>query len=384
LNQAVILCGGLGTRLGKLTKKIPKPLLIVNGKPFIEYQILNLARHRIKKIFLLCSYKYDLFKKKYHKKKFLNSKIICIDEKKPRGTGGGLKFIQRKLDKEFLVLNGDTIFDINYLDLYINFDQKKYACVATTNKIGERYGKFSKKKNIINAGIYIFRKKIFKFFNSRVISLENDIFPNLLKKKKIKTIFYESKKNNFLDIGIPTDFKKSNIKIKKSITKPAAFLDRDGVINEDLNYVHKIKDFKWKSGIFNFIKYLNDKGYYVFVITNQSGIGRGYYKEKDVKKLHLWVQKKLIKKGAHVDDFFIAPYYEKNKKFTKKDYLMRKPNTGMINLAKKKWSIDFKRSILVGDQFTDELLAKKIKIKFFKINNFVNSKRQFIKIKKSI
>jgi histidinol phosphatase-like enzyme len=63
---------------------------------------------------------------------------------------------------------------------------------------------------------------------------------------------------------------------------------------------------------------------------------------------------------------------------------MRKPNTGMINLAKKKWSIDFKRSILVGDQFTDELLAKKIKIKFFKINNFVNSKRQFIKIKKSI
>lgn len=384
MNHAVILCGGLGTRLGTLTKKTPKPLLEVNGRPFIEYQILNLARHGIKKIFLICSYKYNLFQKKYHKKKFLSSVVICIDEKSPRGTGGGLKLIQKKLDKKFLVLNGDTIFDINYLDFSINFDSKKYACIATTNKIGKRYGKLNTKKNIINAGIYIFRKEIFKYFKSRIISLEMDVFPKLLEKDKIQTIFYDSKKNNFLDIGIPSDFKKSHKKIKRYATKPAVFLDRDGVINEDLNYVYKKKDFKWRGGIFNFIKYLNDNGYYVFVITNQSGIGRGFYKKKDVEKLHLWAQKKLAEKGAHVDEFFMAPYYEKNKKFSKKDYLMRKPNTGMIDLAKKKWSIKFDTSILIGDQLTDELLAKKLKIKFYKVNNLINSDIQFKKITKNI
>ena len=93
-----------------------------------------------------------------------------------------------------------------------------------------------------------------------------------------------------MDIGIPSDFKKSHKKIIRSSRRPAAFLDRDGVINEDFGYVHKIKQFKWKNGIFKLIKFLNDNNYYVFVISNQSGIGRGYYTEKDVNNLHDWAQ----------------------------------------------------------------------------------------------
>ena len=134
----------------------------------------------------------------------------------------------------------------------------------------------------------------------------------------------------------------------------------------------------------NFIKYFNDNSYYVFVITNQSGIGRGFYKKKDVVKLHLWVQKKLVEKGAHIDEFFMAPYFKNNKKFSRRDYLMRKPNTGMVDLTRKKWPIKLNKSILVGDQLTDELLAKKLNIKFFKINNLVNSGSQFEKIKRNI
>ena len=114
------------------------------------------------------------------------------------------------------------------------------------------------------------------------------------------------------------------------------------------------------------------------------GLAVAFIKKKDVEKLHLWAQNKLREKGAHIDEFFMAPYYEKNKKFSKKDYLMRKPNTGMIDLAKKKWSIKFNKSILIGDQLTDELLAKKLKVKFFKINNLINSDSQFEKIKKYV
>ena len=88
------------------------------------------------KKFLLCCYKYILFKKKYHNKTIHNSKIICFNEKIPRGTGGGIKLLKKKLKKNFIVMNGDTIFDINYLDFYTRFNKKFYAGIATTNKKG--------------------------------------------------------------------------------------------------------------------------------------------------------------------------------------------------------------------------------------------------------
>ena len=102
IEQAVILCGGKGSRLKQLTKKIPKPLLLVNKKPFIEYQIENLARYGVKTIFLLCCYKYNLFKEKYHKKKILNSQIFCFNENKPLGTGGGLLLLKKNSKNFFM------------------------------------------------------------------------------------------------------------------------------------------------------------------------------------------------------------------------------------------------------------------------------------------
>ena len=367
LNQAVILCGGLGTRLGSITKKTPKPLLRINKKSFIEYQIQNLARHGIKQIILLCCFRYDLFKKKYHNKVISSVKILCFNENIFLGTGGGLSLFKKHLDTNFLVLNGDTIFDINYLDLYSKFKNNKLACIATTNKKGARYLKLNKDGNLINAGIYLFKKKIFKYFKKQIISLEKDIFPKLYTDKKIQYIFYDKKKYNFLDIGIPKDFEKASRALKKSFFKPALFLDRDGVINKDLGYVYKIKDFKWVEGIKKIIKYYNDNNYYVFVITNQSGIGRGYYDINDVDKLHSWIQLNLKSNGSHIDKFYIAPYYKENKIFNQKDKKMRKPNTGMIDLANKEWSINMKKSIFIGDQKTDKILANKVKLKFFMV-----------------
>lgn len=381
LDQAVILCGGFGTRLGSLTKKIPKPLLKINNKPFIDYQIKNLARHGIKEIILLCCYKYGQFKKKYHNKKFLSSKIICFNEKTPKGTGGGLLMIKKKLNKYFLVMNGDTIFDINYHDIFKKLKKNKLACIATTNKTGIRYDVLSSKKKFINAGIYVFNKKIFKYFKSKVISIEKDIFPKLILNNEIQTVYYDKNKFNFLDIGIPEDFKKSEKIIKRSEIKPAVFLDRDGVINEDLGYVHKKREFIWKKNIFKLIKLINDNNHYCFVISNQSGIGRGYYSIKDVSKLHNWVQDELKLRGCHIDQFYISPYFSGNKNFTKKDKNLRKPNTGMIDIALSKWGINKKKSIIIGDQISDQLLAKKVKMKFFMVNKKNNINNIIKKIK---
>lgn len=101
MRQAVIFCGGFGKRLGLKTKKIPKPLIKINKIPFIENIIFQYSRIGVKKILLLCSYKSDLFFKRYHKKKLFNCKIFCIDEGKPLGTAGSLRNAINSLDKFF-------------------------------------------------------------------------------------------------------------------------------------------------------------------------------------------------------------------------------------------------------------------------------------------
>ena len=145
--------------------------------------------------------------------------------------------------------------------------------------------------------------------------------------------------------------------------KPAVFLDRDGVINKDKGYVYKIDDFEWVEGAKESIKYLNNKGYYVFVATNQSGIARGYYKEKDVTILHNYINHELKKIEAHIDEFFISPYHPINiNEYSHLSHL-RKPNTGMLELATSKWPIDKSMSLLIGDKSTDIECAEKFCIK---------------------
>lgn len=156
--------------------------------------------------------------------------------------------------------------------------------------------------------------------------------------------------------------------MKKKYYNKAVFLDRDGVINYDYGYVHKIKDFKFKKKVFEAIKYLNKKNYLVIIVTNQSGIGRGYYSVKDLKILHNWMLKEIEKRNGYINDIFFSPYYKySKKKFSLKEKMRRKPNTGMIIEAEKKWSIDLNRSFMVGDSHVDKKLALNSKLNFVKV-----------------
>ena len=145
-----------------------------------------------------------------------------------------------------------------------------------------------------------------------------------------------------------------------------AFLDRDGVINEDKGYISKISDFKIYPGVGKAISLLNKKNYIVIIITNQSGIGRGLIKVKELENLHNHLKKKIKKEGAKIDDIFYCPFHpEFGKGKYKKKSNDRKPGDGMIRKAIKKWKIDPKTSFMIGDKISDKLAAKKAKIKFF-------------------
>lgn len=134
----------------------------------------------------------------------------------------------------------------------------------------------------------------------------------------------------------------------------ALFLDRDGVINVEKNYVYKIEDFEFVEGIFEVLKYFQDKGYLLIVITNQAGIGRGYYTEEDFHVLNNWMLEEFKKKEIHITKVYYCPYHpEHGIGEYKRDSLDRKPNSGMILQAQKEFNIDLSASILVGDKESD-------------------------------
>ena len=147
----------------------------------------------------------------------------------------------------------------------------------------------------------------------------------------------------------------------------ALFLDRDGVINKNFGYVFSIKNFVWLKNVKKAIKYAYSKKYLIIVITNQSGVARGIYTENDVKKLHKEVNKELKKINCKIHDFFYCPYHPKygNRKYRKNSYL-RKPNPGMILKAVKKWNIDLCKRLMIGDEKTDMIAAKKSNVRFIK------------------
>lgn len=136
--------------------------------------------------------------------------------------------------------------------------------------------------------------------------------------------------------------------------RKALFLDRDGTINKYGEYIYKIEDFIFIDGAISFIKKFNELGYLVFVVSNQAGIGRGYYTEDDLLKLQQWIDAELSKHGAHVDEWIYCPHHATAGigKY-KVDCNCRKPKTGMIDYACEKYEIDRVNSIMVGDKEWD-------------------------------
>lgn len=134
----------------------------------------------------------------------------------------------------------------------------------------------------------------------------------------------------------------------------AIFLDRDGTINIDKNYMYKIEDFEFIKDVVKGLKILSDLGYKLIIVTNQAGIGRGLYTEEDLKKLNLYMEKKLLEKGIKIEKSYYCPHHPEHGigKY-KVDCNCRKPNPGMILQGIKDFNIDVKKSYMVGDKMSD-------------------------------
>jgi D,D-heptose 1,7-bisphosphate phosphatase len=365
IRQAVILAGGKGTRLGELTNQTPKPALEVGGIPFVGHLIWNLSRHGIKHIILSTGYLADELEQAVNKCG-VEAEIVFVREYEALGTGGGLRNALPYLDERFLVLNGDSLFDVNYLDLNLLLEAGIEAALALRLvSDADRYGSvilqeksvvgFREKGHegpgMINGGVYAMKRKALNRLPPSPSSLEHDLFPQLAEEGRLRGSCYDG---YFIDIGLPESLSLAQKEIPSWRRKMAVFLDRDGVLNEDYGYVHTIDKFVWLPGAIKAIKHINDHGYLAILITNQSGIGRGYYPEETFWELTNWMQEQLNEQGAHLDGIYFCPHHPESAKGAfLKACDCRKPEPGMIKKAAIDWKIDLANSIVIGDKESD-------------------------------
>lgn len=372
-----MLAGGLGTRLGKATAETPKPLLECGGKPFLEYLLWNLARHGIREIILSTGYLAGRIEAHFGSTGPLGVSLRYSVEEEPLGTGGAVGLARTMLADEFLVINGDTLNELNYLDLTLSLQDSALIGAMALRRVEDvsQYGQvelrdgrvvsFAEKSGIgpglINGGIYALRNEVLDKIPEGGSSLERDIFPGLAREGRLAGKPYDG---FFLDIGLPETLARAQTALPDWQRKPAVFFDRDGTLNLDHGYVHTKDKFQWLEGAREAVKLANDRGYLVLVITNQSGIGRGYYDEDHFADFSAWINSELRKSGAHLDATYRCPHHPTE---ARGEYLKacgcRKPEPGMILQATEEWDIDPAGSVLFGDKESDIEAARRAGIR---------------------
>lgn len=374
--QALFLVGGRGTRLGALSANTPKPMQeIAPGVRFLDLLLENAARMGFTDLVLLAGHLGDQVEAAYQGRRVGEATIRVVRESQPMGTGGALAQAADALDERFVLLNGDSFFDINLrvltaaplpegggrLALRMVDDTARYGSVQLSDT---KISAFIEKNpdltgpGLINGGIYYLDRAMVGRIEAPS-SIESDVFPELVREGRLEGVPFDG---YFLDIGLPETLAQAQRETAALRVRPAAFLDRDGVLNEDHGYTHRVDDLVWMPGAREAIRLLNDRGYRVIVVTNQAGVARGFYDEDAIGIFHAGMQAQLAEAGAFVDAFYHCPYHADGKvpAYTVEDHPDRKPNPGMILRALEDWHVDKDKSFLIGDKPSDMEAARRV------------------------
>ena len=361
--QCVILVGGKGSRLGALTKDIPKPLLEVDNLPFLHHVISNTFRFGFTDYILLAGYLGDhlkAFSKSIASK--LDVDIRVVIEQEMAGTAGALLYAKDMLSDEFLMLNGDSIFDINLLDLATkNTNADSIGSLALRYREdtlrfgvveldGNEICAFKEKPDtqgagLVNGGMYWLCNGILSYIDKTPCSLETDIFPVLAENKLLHGWVYN---NKFIDIGVPEDLVNARKEWPDFEKKPAVFLiDLLEIVQENNLDVHN-ENSKKLHEIAKSIKFINDNGWYVF---NVSGAG---IDQHDGRFIYTEVNKRLRNSGAHIDDVCTINFSDEQKRKNTKHHVKHE-NMSDVRIASciRDWSINISSSIFITNNETD-------------------------------
>ncbi|MDR2596547.1 MAG: HAD-IIIA family hydrolase [Treponema sp.] len=382
--QVVIMAGGKGTRVSSIASDIPKPMIPICGKPILEHQIECLKKNGLTEIILVIGHLGEHIKEYFNYGERFGCNISYYNETEPLGTAGALYKITN-LSDDFILLNGDLIFDIDFHRM-INFHLEKKAHVTLAahpnshpfdsavlfsngnNQVTRWLNKEDKRtyyKNQVNAGIHILSAEFLKNCpqSKEKVDLDRDMLKPSISNGKV---FAYSTPEYIKDMGTPeryaqvtSDIENGIVRQKNlSVKQKCVFLDRDGTINKLNNFITKPEDFELIEGVAEAIKKINSLGYLAIVITNQPVIARGEVDFETLDLIHMKMETDLGKRGAYIDDLFYCPHHpDKGFPGERPEYKIdcdcRKPKPGLILKAATQYNIDLSRSYMVGDDMRD-------------------------------
>jgi D,D-heptose 1,7-bisphosphate phosphatase len=382
--KTIIMAGGKGTRIASIASDIPKPMIPFCGKPILEHQIECLKGNGLTDITLVIGHLGDQIKDYFGDGKRFGCDISYYTETDPLGTAGALYKLEN-LSQDFLLLNGDTIFDMDFTRM-INFhkEKKAWATLAvhpnshpydsaliisdSNNTVTHWLNKEDERtyyKNQVNAGVHILSVDFLKNCpqEKAKVDLDRDMLKPYIKSGKI---FAYSTPEYIKDMGTPDRYAQVASDIENGIVharnlgvkQKAVFLDRDGTINKFNDFIKRPEDFELLEGAAEAVKAINNMGYLAIVITNQPVIARGDVDFETLDLIHMKMETELGKEGAYIDDLFYCPHhpdrgFEGERPEFKIDCDCRKPKPGMILQAAQKYNIDISKSFMVGDDKRD-------------------------------
>lgn len=391
--KVVIMAGGKGTRISSVASDIPKPMIKIDGIPVLEREVDCLREQGFTDIIITVSHLGNIIMDYFGDGSGVSPAtgrsfgvhISYFFEKEPLGNAGALFKIKDQLTEDFLLLNADAMFDIDF-NRFVAYHQQKGGLVTLfthpnnhpydsglliadadgvamnwLTKEDKRDGYY---RNRVNAGLHVISPKI---LDMKVTTAKVDLDRQLLKPLcgTGKMYVYDSPEY-VKDMGTPdryyavcADVKNGKVKARNLQNKQKAiFLDRDGTINKYVGFLRNIQDFELIDGVTDAIKMINQSGYLAIVVTNQPVIARGEVSLKELDDIHNKMETLLGEEGAYVDAIYYCPHhpdkgFEGERPEYKKICDCRKPKPGMLIKAAKDYNIDLNESWMIGDGLND-------------------------------
>lgn len=384
---AVIQAGGKGTRMLELTRdEIPKPLLRLNGKPMIQWQIENLLEYGIKNIYIITGHLGEKIRECLGDGTQFGIGITYIKEEIPLGSAGALYFLKDvAAEKSMILIFGDVMLKIDWnrmilfhenkkalatllmhpnahpydSDLLIADDESRVVGIDFKNNVRDYWY-----ENLVNAGVYILEPEMLSLFNRiEKKDLEKDVLLPLMNKGRI----YGYRTPEYVkDAGTPERFFSCSKEQANGVwdakclnqKQKAIFLDRDGTINKYVGLIYKEEQLELEEKAAEAVKLINASGYLAICVTNQPVVARGMCEMEDVRHIHKKLHSLLGERGAYLDDIIFCPHhpdkgYPEENPLYKMKCGCRKPETGMIDKMAERYNIDLAESYMIGDSTID-------------------------------
>jgi histidinol-phosphate phosphatase family protein len=385
--QAVILAGGMGTRLRQRLGDLPKPMVSIAGKPLLEHQILLARRHGVSDILFLLGHGADAIKDYFGDGSRWGVRIRSVTETVPLGSAGAVLSALPELQDRFLVLYGDTMLNVDLTRFWRAHEESAAEASLLLHpndhphdsdlvEVDDR-GRITAfhpyphdpeefYPNLVNAALYIVEKRALRGRQDACGPLDfgKNLFPDMVARGSFLQGYRSPE--YIKDAGTPerldavlADYDSGRIAQGSLETPvPAVFVDRDGTLNEEVDRVKDPGEFSLLEGVGKAIRRINRSGYRAIIITNQPVIARGDCSESDLARIHNKMETLLGREGAYFDAILHCPHHpDKGFAGERADLKIvcscRKPATGLIERARIELNIDMKRSWFIGDSTVD-------------------------------